>query len=198
MFKLMKKEVEQKSGVIAEGKHKGWDIDELGRTYLGYSYIRYKAGEGEAQYMAYILNHPEGPHATWDDCVGYVMPFGKYKGKSLGDLSKTLEGRSYLEYIATWEQMSERDLVRRVVAAFDMLGPAELDTEHWQQWTMPFGKYRNMYMADLVTQDAGYMQYLSRTLKKHPAASKKKGQCQNQFLAAQLDHVLLQASNLVN
>lgn len=169
--------------VLDEGKYKGRTLGDLGSTYLGYGYIKYKAGEGEAPFMEYILTYPEQPLVTWEECKSYVMPFGKHKGLTLMELAKTMEGQSYLQYISTWEKMSEREVVKMMVLALPKLPPPTLDLTDWQMWEMPFGKFKGENMLHVSVHNAGYLQYMAKQMKKKPNA-------QNNYLRAKIEHIL--------
>jgi uncharacterized protein (DUF3820 family) len=50
-----------------------------------------------------------------EEAHSYTMPFGKFKGRTLGEIIKTPEGRDYLEWAA--ERMS-RPRMREVIGTF--------------------------------------------------------------------------------
>ena len=171
--------------ILAAGKYEGQRIGDVGSTYLGYAYIKYKCSEGDPLYVEYILDNPVQPVCTWDECKNYRLPFGKHKGKSLQELAESLEERSYLSYLFTWEAMSERALVQRMVQAFDKLPEPALDTAGWKEWTMPYGKYKGTNMFDLGSSDVGYLRYLFMRMQKKPSPA-------NNFLGARIHFILEQ------
>ena len=169
--------------ILDGGKYAGRRLGDLGNTYLGYGYIKYKAREGESSFVEYLVEFPHQPSPTWEECKDYELQFGKYRGKKIYDLAGTLEGRSYLSYLSTWEDMNEREIITRMVNAFPQLPLAPLDTSDWQMWEMPFGKFKGVTMAEAARRDRGYLKYMRRQMGKKPSA-------QNDYLAARIDCVL--------
>lgn len=54
----------------------------------------------------------------WQD---FELRFGKYNGQTLGSISKTGTGRSYLRYLLSWPELRAmtRDYVEQALASYD-------------------------------------------------------------------------------
>lgn len=55
-----------------------------------------------------------------EQASSFVLPFGKHKGQTLGDIVRTSKGRDYLTWLLDWEGL--RDETREALEAFR--GPA--------------------------------------------------------------------------
>lgn len=169
--------------VFSEGKYKGKSIGEVGASYIGYGYLMYMSSQGDENVRKYLEQHPERPAVTWQECKEFVLPFGKHKGKTLIELARCYEGRSYLRYLSGWENMNERKLVQKLVANFGKMVDPMLNTDDWQKWEMPFGKYKGQTMLEVWRTNPGYVRYMSKQMKQKPND-------QNKFLGARLEYVM--------
>lgn len=99
---------------------------------------------------------------TVDDAMKTKLRFGKRHGETLGEVAKTLDGWSYLEYLARWDQLNARtkEAVDLVLTSCPV-PTAELDQS--MSYALPFGKYKGMTLGDLCRSEKGrdYLEYLN-------------------------------------
>jgi hypothetical protein len=50
-------------------------------------------------------NDEKADMTLWENAKDFKIPFGKHKGKTLNELVKKKIGRSYLNYLLTWEDL---------------------------------------------------------------------------------------------
>lgn len=55
----------------------------------------------------------EPEELTWEEVSMWKLPFGKYKAKPVKTVLRTKEGRDYLRYLLSWQELrqSSRDRI---------------------------------------------------------------------------------------
>lgn len=103
------------------GKHKGHPIHEL-ITLEGMDYLEYLSKWDEISprtlsFVQYALKHALKT-VTVDpiESLAYVIPFGKYQGKTLAKILKRKKGPSYLKWFAKKGKVSQRLLACTALA----------------------------------------------------------------------------------
>lgn len=63
-----------------------------------------------------------GQELTYQTARKVVIPFGKHKGKTIGDIARTKNGRSYLDYLLSWDQLREhtREAIELVMIEYKL------------------------------------------------------------------------------
>jgi uncharacterized protein (DUF3820 family) len=188
------------------GRHAGKSVAEVGSTYEGYLYLQWfmdsdkkKRESGEEQkynnddltaaITAFFDAHPTPPVLSWEDKMAWTFRFGKYKGKTIEEVMRTWQGRTYLEYISTWDRLAERAMIKSVVDQFGRMPNAELDLVEAAERTMPYGLHKGELLREMALDTEGprsprsYLQYM---LKKLSTNSK----LQDQVLAREIEWCL--------
>lgn len=62
----------------------------------------------------------KGP-VGWAEASTYILPFGSFKGQTLGEIAKSRRGRNYLKYLIRWDQLRARTrmMINYVLAEYD-------------------------------------------------------------------------------
>jgi hypothetical protein len=68
------------------------------------------------------------PVIDWNSCRSFALPFGKYRGETLGVLVRTKKTREYLRWLLTWEEIREETeaQIRCVLEHYDAVKAARV------------------------------------------------------------------------
>jgi hypothetical protein len=184
------------------GRYNGSTVEAVGAKYDGYMYLKWFVESNEKKrddemdlfsddatsmlsiIKAYLASHDE-PVLSWEEKLDYKIRFGKYKDTKVRNIARTMQGRSYLQYISTWENFSDRLIIQDVMDNINLLPPAILDEKEAEERSVPFGPHRGRLIRDLKSTPSGlaYLEQLSRKLK----GSKQE---RNRVLALEIEHCL--------
>jgi hypothetical protein len=64
---------------------------------------------------------PRPEDLSFDEAADTKIPFGKHRGKKIGHMVRTAEGRDYLRYLLKWDglRLSIRNAIIRMMDAFN-------------------------------------------------------------------------------
>lgn len=178
---------EQKAPFVFDyGYHKGASLDEVGADWQGYGYIQYTASLNIAECVEWLKAHPERPEPSANMIEDYQLHFGKHKGKKLTELAKSYDGRSYLMYLSTWKEFSDRDIVKMYTDMFDAMPLPELQTDQYESWVFRFGKHRGERLVDIAQADPQYLRFMQRKFRRKTRTTN----WENRQMDLQISHVL--------
>ena len=103
--------------------------------------------------MEFHLEADYAHGAVSEDALEYKMPLGKHKGKALGDIASTWQGRRYLDYMSTTGLCPET--VRCIQSALQATPEVEMSLSEAGDVIVRFGQYRDTTLREIVKKKGG-------------------------------------------
>ena len=176
--------------VIDFGRFGGDTIGQIGATREGWSYLKYLGDDMDDTRLEAKTNIREWLAATprpvlpLEECLNYSLCWGKYKNRTFRELSKTLEGHSYMKYLKAWEAFNDSDVVNKVIDEhWPKIPKPTLDMSRAHEWTMPFGKFKGIPISQMKSK-----KQLKHCTSLIDQLSKKKGKFRDECLIQRLMH----------
>ena len=100
------------------------------------------------------------PQISTEEALGYTLDFGKHQGESLQTLCLSWERRGYLKYLLSTDPAIKQSLVLALKSTPEI----KCTLEQAGDTTMPFGKYKGMFLREIVAVRGGmnYLQWVSK------------------------------------
>lgn len=156
--------------VLREGKYAGHSLKTVVNTYEGYRYIQYlhqlEPGlmipqEVWNEIDNILRSNPTPPPCSFEESCAFKLRFGKNKGRTMGQLTQTIEGQGYLHFLVNEDQMFEdvKFHSSNVLANCHIILPKLNDA---MKTRMTFGKYAGTYLEDIIKSYRGriYVEWL--------------------------------------